>query len=164
MQGDQAWVTMRQAAIKLGVTPITIRRRLRRGELEGQLTDTPSGQAWLVRIPDGDPPQAEMPRYAVPRSDVPPTDSDPHQSGVQLDSLVALVRDQQQTIMELSGRVGYLQSELRQRTEQLAALQAPAPVPPAQELTAEVVTAEEPPASPQPGRVRRFLRWLVAAE
>ena len=56
---------MRQAATKLRVTPITIRRRLRRGELEGRLADTPSGQAWLVRLPDQTPCNASRVRESA---------------------------------------------------------------------------------------------------
>jgi hypothetical protein len=42
----------------------------------------------------------------------------------QTDALVALVREQQQTILELAGRLGFLQTVLLQRDEQLKTLQA----------------------------------------
>jgi uncharacterized coiled-coil protein SlyX len=71
-------------------------------------------------------------------------------------SLVALVKEQQTTIMELSGRLGFLQAELQQRDEQLKALMAP------QDSLATAAYAEEVPDAPQPGRWRRVLRWLGA--
>jgi hypothetical protein len=125
MDGDQDWLTMRQAAARLRVTPITIRRRLRRGELDGRLTDTPSGQAWLVRLPDGDPPQPELRMAPVPPALSTHVDSDPPQERGQLDSMVALVDKLQQQNLELAGRVGYYQAEVEHLRTTLKALEAP---------------------------------------
>jgi IS30 family transposase len=40
-----------EAAQRLGVSTDTIKRRLKRGELQGQRQDTPQGFIWLVAIP-----------------------------------------------------------------------------------------------------------------
>ena len=41
-----------EAAQRLGVSTDTIKRRLKRGELQGQRQDTPQGFIWLVAIPE----------------------------------------------------------------------------------------------------------------
>jgi hypothetical protein len=41
-----------QAVTRLGVSEVTIRRRLRKGELKGQKRQTPQGYVWLIELPD----------------------------------------------------------------------------------------------------------------
>jgi hypothetical protein len=41
-----------QAVTRLGVSEVTIRRRLRKGELNGQKRQTPQGYVWLIELPD----------------------------------------------------------------------------------------------------------------
>ena len=45
-------VTMGEAAQRLGVSTDTVRRRLRRGELQRQHQPTPLGFIWLVQVPE----------------------------------------------------------------------------------------------------------------
>lgn len=45
------WVSINQAAKQLGVSPDTIRRRLKRGELQGTQTRTPQGFVWQIEVP-----------------------------------------------------------------------------------------------------------------
>ena len=45
-------VTMGEAAQRLGVSVDTIRRRLRRGGLQGQHQPTPQGFIWLIEMPE----------------------------------------------------------------------------------------------------------------
>ena len=45
-------VTMAEAAQRLGVSIDTVRRRLRRGELQGRHQPTPQGFIWLVQVPE----------------------------------------------------------------------------------------------------------------
>jgi excisionase family DNA binding protein len=46
-------VSVEEAARRLGVSSITIRRRLRKGALEAVKVETPQGHQWLVQL-DGD--------------------------------------------------------------------------------------------------------------
>jgi hypothetical protein len=49
------WVSIRDAAQRLGVSPDAIRRRLRSGQLPGKQEPTPQGHVWLVDVGrDGD--------------------------------------------------------------------------------------------------------------
>jgi hypothetical protein len=41
-----------QAVTRLGVSEVTIRRRLRKGELKGQKRQTPQGHVWMIELPD----------------------------------------------------------------------------------------------------------------
>ena len=142
--------------LSLRVAPITICRRLRRGELEGKLADTPSGQAWLLRLPEGEASQPRSNGTAETLPDRPDLLSDsalfdgdpPHDRG-QFDSLVALVDKLQQQNLELAGRVGYYQAENQQLRETLKALQAPSPEPePASPSPDTEATPPDPPRRP----------------
>jgi hypothetical protein len=44
--------TMVEAAVILGVSPDTVKRRLQRGELEGHQEETPQGFRWIIEVPD----------------------------------------------------------------------------------------------------------------
>ncbi|HVG95342.1 MAG TPA: hypothetical protein VNK05_00410 [Chloroflexota bacterium] len=46
------WVSIRDAAERLGVSPDAIRRRLRSGQLQGRQQPTPQGHVWLVALDD----------------------------------------------------------------------------------------------------------------
>jgi hypothetical protein len=46
-------VTMAEAAKRLGVSVDTIRRKLRRGELQGYQQPRPQGFVWVVELPEG---------------------------------------------------------------------------------------------------------------
>jgi hypothetical protein len=44
--------TMVEAAVILGVSPDTVKRRLQRGDLEGHQEETPQGFRWIIELPD----------------------------------------------------------------------------------------------------------------
>jgi thiamine pyrophosphate-dependent acetolactate synthase large subunit-like protein len=44
--------TMVEAAVILGVSPDTVKRRLQRGELKGHQEETPQGFRWIIELPD----------------------------------------------------------------------------------------------------------------
>src|SRR5438874_2271333 len=48
------FVPVRDAAITLGVSEMTLKRRLKAGTLSGQREQTPYGYRWLVELPDED--------------------------------------------------------------------------------------------------------------
>jgi hypothetical protein len=138
-QGD--WITLRAAAEAAGISEKSARRRIKDGYWRARRVDSPYGPAWQVWMAsDGSAPttldngNGESP-YPVTET----LDS-------ALTSLVALVREQQTTIMELSGRLGFLQAELQQRDAVILALQAPQEEPtPGEEPPATVAAAEERP-------------------
>jgi hypothetical protein len=47
------WVSIRDAAERLGVSPDAIRRRVRSGQLQGRQQPTPQGHVWLVALDEG---------------------------------------------------------------------------------------------------------------
>src|SRR5215212_7896007 len=49
---DEQWLSLREAAERLGVSVDTARRRLKRGELRGEQRTTPHGPSWFVLLPD----------------------------------------------------------------------------------------------------------------
>ena len=57
-------------------------------------------------------------------------DCQPSESAQALD----LIRDQQQTILELSGRLGFVTGQLEEARTKIALLEAPAPVEPTAEI------------------------------
>jgi hypothetical protein len=46
------FVTVPEAATRLGIAPQTVKRRLKRGKLRGRQETTPQGFVWLVDVPD----------------------------------------------------------------------------------------------------------------
>jgi hypothetical protein len=48
--------TMVEAAVILGVSPDTVKRRLQRGELKGHQEETPQGFRWIIELPDNSGP------------------------------------------------------------------------------------------------------------
>jgi hypothetical protein len=116
MDSDQAWVSLKQAALRLGLSEKTIRRRVEAGRLEGRKMSTPTGPAWLIRVDDVQP---MMLREGVGTGTVLPTPA------AGLVEALALIERQQQQITEMAGRIGYYQAELEQARGRLAALEAP---------------------------------------
>ena len=47
-----ALLTITEASHQLGVSVHTLKRRLKRGEIEGQQQTTPQGFVWLIEVPD----------------------------------------------------------------------------------------------------------------
>lgn len=45
------WVSISQAAQRLGVSPDTVRRRLKRGDLQGKQERTAQGFVWQIEVP-----------------------------------------------------------------------------------------------------------------
>jgi hypothetical protein len=160
---EQGWLTLAEAAKSLGLSTDAVRRRLKRGELAGRQVVTRHGPAWQVNLdiaPTPAPTLAPTVAPMVPGTPtlaqtvaptVAPGSAEPEPGLVEM---VRLVDKLSQQVLELSGRVGYLQSELRQRDEQLKALQAPQPDPPAEEPPATTAPAEAPP---RPSWWRRVL-------
>jgi excisionase family DNA binding protein len=153
--GTESWLTLVQAAERLAVSIYTVRRQIKRGELEAQQVATRHGLTWLVRL-------SELP------GDLPTVSSDPEQRGQGVDALelLRMLDQRDQTIMELAGRVGYLQAELSQARETIRALEAPRAgvestdtASPAEPLSADMRANGAEPERPR-GPWGRFLVWL----
>jgi excisionase family DNA binding protein len=138
-------LTLAEAAARLGVSVDTVRRRIKRGELGARQVQTKFGPMWEVLLgaaPEGLPPPGNGVHGSAPRgsSNLPGAAPAP---ALGVTELVALVERQQQTIMELSGRVGFYQAQVEQLREQLA-LEAPKAEPVDVEPTAAAEAVSEP--------------------
>lgn len=49
---DRAWGTVGDVAAAYGVSADTIRRRMKRGDLEARRVEIPSGYKWMIPMPD----------------------------------------------------------------------------------------------------------------
>jgi hypothetical protein len=110
------WVTIAEAAKRLGVSVDTVRRRVKDGSLTSQQLQRPQGFTWQVFLADAQQPPA-------------PTQQ-------SLGELVSLVRDLQKENRDLAGQLGYMQAQLQQAQEEVRLLRAPE-VPPVVENAAE---------------------------
>jgi excisionase family DNA binding protein len=115
---DDGELTLAQAAEVLGVSVDTIRRRVRRGELQARQVPTQHGPAWRVSLGTG------------PTVGSPPTHA-------PLGDLVAMLRELTERAERNAaaaalwqGRAQVLEAELAQAREQLRALPAGSPAPP----------------------------------
>lgn len=75
------YVTIREAAARLGISRDTVRRRLTAGELAGEKRDTPQGETWFVELPDDAP---------APAGEAAPAASPAPESGLPSAELVEL--------------------------------------------------------------------------
>jgi hypothetical protein len=94
-------VSIGQAVTRLGVSEVTIRRRLRKGELNGHKRQTPQGYVWMVELP----------------ADV-SEETKSNGEGESLSELVAALRSQVEGQQEL---VDSLQAQIKAQQEELTA-------------------------------------------
>jgi len=129
------WVTIAEAAKRLGLSADRVRRRLKAGDFEARQVTTRYGPTWEIRLGDltqQDSHAAGMaptvrPRVAGP-SKVGPTLAEDEAAAEETPAaveLVRLVRHQQDQLTQLAGQVGFLQAQLQQAQETLKLLQAP---------------------------------------
>lgn len=139
MVSDQAggWLSLRDGALHLNVSEKTLRRRVKAGTVQARQVPTQHGQAWEVWVDRGHPSPSTV--------DGQGTQTIP---ALELLEALRLVRDQQQTIMELSGRVGFLQAELGQARERILVLEAPKEEPVAVEPAPAASAAPAPAVKP----------------
>jgi hypothetical protein len=140
---ESGWLTLAEAGISLGCSVDTLRRRLKRGELEARQIPTRHGPAWQVRLGDM--------QGVVPTVGGMPTQPADSPGTVEL---VQLVGRLQQENRDLAGQVGFLQARLGMLEEQLA-LEAPREQPAPPELQAEPETVSGPAPAPWWRRWRR---------
>ncbi len=115
-----AFVSIGEAVTRLGVSEVTIRRRLRRGELKGEKQPTPQGFVWLVDVPDEatKEPEPEFSELVV--------------------ALKETIRRQDETVTQLQGQLQTKDGQLESKDRQIGELhvllqQAQAALPPPKE-------------------------------
>ena len=145
------WARLREASAALGVSERTLRRRVQAGAAEGRQVATPFGPAWEVWIDSADPPPPSPVGAKGGRADPALLEALHLVERLQSDYRAAEQRYQQQLI-ELAGRVGYLQAELAQAR---AALEAPKP-----EMAPEPAPTTEAVSRPPTSIWRAVVGWL----
>ncbi len=125
-------VPIREAAGRLGVSPDTIRRRLKSGELTGQKEQIPQGFTWLVEVPftiEPPPrPDASPEPSPAPAADLAP--DQPTAPAAEVRRLEQLVEVLQTELEARRREVEQLHIVLSQQARALA-LPAPHEAPPA---------------------------------
>jgi hypothetical protein len=110
-------VTMTEAARRLDVTVETVKRRLRRGELQGHKQPRPQGFTWLIEMPEDTGDQDSTP--SVTPSDTPASNAEVH----RLEDMVSLLqRELAITRDELEHQRSMYQSELVSKNKQIEQL------------------------------------------
>jgi hypothetical protein len=127
-----ALLTITEASHQLGVSVHTLKRRLKRGEIEGQQQTTPQGFVWLIEVPD------EAPKVDVGTSDgdhIPVNAPCGTLDGIPNATQRELHR-MEEFIESLKGEVSTLRSQLETKDRQIGELhvllqqaQAALPVP-----------------------------------
>jgi hypothetical protein len=166
----ESYVTVTAAAAQTGIPARTIRRWLERSQLAGQMTEDrgrlvdpssvralavetghPAAVAWVLSGTGG---HAAEGSATVP-ANLPGGGHAAGQAaeeGAGVVELARLVRDQQQQLLELAGRVGWLQSENHRLTEQVRLLAPPANEPAPSESANEPMPNHTTPAGSSPLR------------
>jgi excisionase family DNA binding protein len=159
-------VTVAEAATILGVSTATVRRMLKRGQLEGQRVIRPQGSAFVVMLPGQATDAAEDATSTLQGSGVTPRDN--ASPGAQLAAwsetfllpLVAALERSQVTIREQAEELGMTRAErdaARAEVETLRAAQAKqdADLP----AGGQIATTD----APEPPGPRLWHLWLVLA-
>ncbi len=127
MSGEQAeGLTIKQAAAQLGISPDSVRRRIKSGALEAFRVPTAQGYEWRI-APMHQPPSASRQVGGTPTQDAAQLGSAPMQDR-QADTqpLVEMVERLHRENMQLAGRVGFLEGKLQDAEQKILALSAPA--------------------------------------
>ena len=123
-----SWLELAEASRRAGVSKDALRRRIRAGQLVGRKFDSLRGPSKRVRAADlaSVAPAAAVAAIVDRR---PKTVALLRSAMVPAAELVALVERQQQTILERSGLVGWLQAQLEQARQTIRPLEAPKEAP-----------------------------------
>jgi excisionase family DNA binding protein len=161
------WYTLAEAAPVLGVSVDTVRRRLKRGELESRQVHTQHGPTWEVRLGVVSTEHNAAAKGAANGA------QGVAEGGAGVVELVVLVDRLQRENRDLAGQVGFLTAQLAAAQEQITALQAPQDAPERSQganlasETPEPVPEPRPdpfpePLPPTPNGSPWWRRWLGA--
>ena len=162
----QVWAPLTDVATAYGVSLDTIRRRMRKGELEGRREQTPQGFRWLAPLPPPDERQNASNAPESPESD----ETANHDVDVlyhQHDELIETLRHElalrNREISRLHEVIASQAIALQHQTQALAASIASKPEPqePIEPEPAPSFPVEPAPAAkPSPGTWARFMGWV----
>ena len=102
------WVTMAEASQRLGVSVDTVRRRLHKGELQGEQQKTPQGFIWLIEVSEDPNPGSA---YAT-------ATADPHSA--QADAIASDSAVFRELVEVLRSKIEIRDKQLEVKDEQLA--------------------------------------------
>jgi len=124
-------VTVAEAAAILGVSTATVRRMVKRGQLEGTRVHRPQGTAFVITMPvdaAGDTQDATDTRQeagVTPRGNASPSEQLAAWSETFLVPLVAALERSQATVREQAERIGELRATVAAQDARIATLVAP---------------------------------------
>jgi excisionase family DNA binding protein len=165
----EGWLTLTEAATLLGLSVDTVRRRVKRGELEARMVPTPHGAAWRVRPPSAPTVGATV----VPTVDATPGAAPMQAAGGpamgELVGLVGRLHDENRALAEAAAtwqtRAEVLALQLEDARAQLA-LGAPADAPESRQDARETASpggvAQEPTPAPSGPWWRRAWKSLLS--
>lgn len=131
-EDEGRWGSVSEAAQVFGISADTIRRRIKRGELEARREQTPQGFKWLVLLPDTIEQAPLEPAHDAPGS---PQSADTAAPGVQI-----VERDREELVETLRQELALRNREIARLHEVIAS----------QAKAIEVTTAALPATVPTP--------------
>ncbi len=173
-----AWLSVSQAAARLGVSERTVQRRAAAGELRARKTTTRDGQKWEIRL-GADTPAIGAANIADTLSSE-QSDSTPQSGGTvppsaaigadtrEGDLMAALIAEKDARIADLREQLQAANSALQREqsahaeTRRLFAFSVaalPSPTNVAPDVATTSATTNRPPQHPQRRRPRRLWRW-----
>jgi len=141
-----AMVTIAEASQRMGVSVHTLKRRLKRGELQGEQRPTPQGYVWTVAIPDGIPPSNGATPSSTPAA-IPDGVPASGEDGGTLREMVEILQSQ---ITGLQDQLRTMNQALSSRDNQITELVT----------VVRQTQAMLPPPAAEPERRRGFWSWL----
>jgi excisionase family DNA binding protein len=169
-------VTVEEAARRLGVSSITIRRRLKRGHLQAVKVDTPQGHQWLVQLDDAGGQGEHAPDYAPAeaaseRPPTPPIEQVPATDALARE-LARLEAHNHDLRAQLDDRVREIERLHTILSQTVRALPTPepqpveAPAPATTQASEQPLTQDGAPINHDPGRRGwwpRVVAWMSGA-
>jgi hypothetical protein len=146
------YVSIQEAAERLGVSADTVRRRVKRGELQGEREKTPQGFVWRVELPAAEtPPEAPGALQTTPGE------------AIELELLrerIDELKEERDAWREQALRSGEAERELRILLRGAQELALPAKATPQDAPGATEEPAQGSGDSQEKGAFRRLWHWL----
>ena len=140
-------VSVAEAADVLGVSTATVRRMIRRGQLEGERVQRPQGTAYVVRLPL-DASGTRQPPGVVSRDNA---------------SAPALMAAWSETFLApIMARMAEQEAIIREQAEQIGSLRAQLATLEAHQTHTEAHQTAQAPGPTRGASVPRWRRWLAA--
>lgn len=165
-------VSVEEAARRLGLSSITVRRRLRRGQLEAVKIETPQGHQWLVQLADDGGQADQAPDHAATdQATTPPIEQVPATDALARE-LTRLEAHNQDLRSQLDDRVREIERLHTILSQTVRALPVPEPQPVETPASAtdrpieQETTHDGAPTNPELGRRGwwpRMIAWVGGA-